>query len=228
MSPTVEPMARAPWPVALVFGVALAVLITLVGPLLLFNPVFTSALQARHGVPAAFEVPQSEVDRVTREVLVDLYLDGPFEAAFEGREPLLDARERSHMHDVAVLVRMLALVVVLAAIIAAVTGRLLRHERSRRGRVMLAAAGAIGAAALVLALVFAVAFDAAFLAFHNIFFPPDSFLFEPGSNLITLFPEGFWFDASLAAGASIVIGALIVAAIGLRAVRRVPATAGDL
>ncbi len=221
-------MARAPWPVALVFGVALAVLITLVGPLLLFNPVFTSALQARHGVAAAFDTTQAEVDRVTREVLVDLYLDGPFEAAFEGREPLLDARERSHMHDVAVLVRMLALVVVLAAIIAAVTGRLLRRERSRRGRVMLAAAGAIGAVALVLALIFALAFDAAFLAFHAIFFPPDSFLFEPGSNLITLFPQGFWFDASLAAGATIVLGALIVAAIGLRAVRGAPATAGEL
>jgi integral membrane protein (TIGR01906 family) len=221
-------MARAPWPVGLAFGVALAVLITLVGPLLLFNPVFTSALQARHGVAAAFDTTQAEVDRVTREVLVDLYLDGPFDGAFEGREPLLDARERSHMHDVAVLVRMLALLVVIAAILAVVTGRLLRHERSRRGRVMLAAAGAIGAVALVLALIFALAFDAAFLAFHAIFFPPDSFLFEPGSNLITLFPQGFWFDASLAAGATIVLGALIVAAIGLRAVRGAPATAGEL
>ena len=57
-------------------------------------------------------------------------------------------------------------------------------------------------------MVFAVAFEPAFLAFHAIFFPPDSYLFAPGSNLITLFPEGFWFDASLAAGASIVLAAL--------------------
>ncbi len=81
---------------------------------------------------------------------------------------------------------------------------------------MLTAAGAIGAVALVLALVFAVAFDAAFLAFHQVFFPPGTYLFEPGSKLITLFPGGFWFDASLAAGGAIVLTALAVSVIGLR------------
>jgi integral membrane protein (TIGR01906 family) len=212
-------MARAPWLAGIVFGLALALLITLVGPLLLFNPVFTSALQARHGVADAFDTTQAEVDRVTREVLVDLYLDGPFVAAFEGREPLLDARERSHMHDVAVLVRQLALAVLLAAIAAAVTGWWLRREPRRRGRIMIAAAGAVGVAALLLALTFVVTFEAAFLAFHAIFFPPDSFLFEPGSNLITLFPEGFWFDASLAAGAAIILAAVLVTLLGLRAAR---------
>jgi uncharacterized membrane protein len=80
---------------------------------------------------------------------------------------------------------------------------------------MLVAAGVIGAVALGLAIVFAVAFDAAFLAFHEVFFPPGTYLFEPGSKLITLFPNGFWFDASLAAGAAIVVSALVVTFIGL-------------
>jgi integral membrane protein (TIGR01906 family) len=202
-----------------VFGLALALLITLVGPLLLFNPLFTSVLQARHGVAGAFDATQAEVDRVTREVLVDLYVDGPFLAAFDGREPLLDARERSHMHDVAVLVRQLALAVLMAAIAAAITGWWLRREPRRRGRIMIAAAGTVGVAALLLGVTFAVAFEAAFLAFHAVFFPPGSFLFEPGSNLITLFPEPFWFDASLAAGAAIVVSAVLVTFFGLRGVR---------
>jgi uncharacterized membrane protein len=78
--------------------------------------------------------------------------------------------------------------------------------------------------ALVLAVVFAVAFDAAFLAFHQLFFPPGTYLFEPGSKLITLFPGGFWFDASLAAGAAIILTALVVTIAGLRRRRGAPQT----
>jgi integral membrane protein (TIGR01906 family) len=214
----------APRAVGVLFGVALGVLITLVGPLALFNPLFTSALQARHGVPAAFETSQGEVDRVTTEILRDLYLDGDFEAAFAGGPPLLDARERSHMHDVARLVRLLALAVVVAAIVAVAGAWWLRHEPARRGRIMVLAAAGVGAAAVVLAIVFAVAFEPAFLVFHAIFFPPDSYLFTPGSNLITLFPEGFWFDATLAAGGTIVAAALLVAGIGWWRSRSRPTT----
>jgi uncharacterized membrane protein len=92
---------------------------------------------------------------------------------------------------------------------------------------MLIAASAVGAVAVLLAIIFAVAFEAAFLAFHAIFFPPGTFLFEPGSNLITLFPTGFWFDASLAAGATIVVGAVVVVLLGLRALRTDVTTATD-
>jgi integral membrane protein (TIGR01906 family) len=217
----------APRAIGLLFGVALGVLITLVGPLALFNPVFTSALQARHDVPEAFATTQAEVDRVTGEILADLYLDGDFEAAFEGGAPLLDARERSHMHDVARLVRLLAAVVVVAAAAALAAAWWLRHEPVRRGRIMLLAAAGVGAAAVLLAVVFAVAFEPAFLVFHAIFFPPDSYLFTPGSNLITLFPEGFWFDATLAAGGSIVAAALLVAGLGWRRARSRPATPSE-
>ena len=94
------------------------------------------------------------------------------------------------MHDVARLVRILAISVVVAAIVAVLSARRMRGEPRRVGAVMLRTAGVIGTAALALALTFAVAFEPAFLAFHAIFFPPGTFLFEPGSNLITLFPEG--------------------------------------
>ena len=216
----------APRVVGVLFGVALGLVITLLGPLALFNPLFTSVLQARHDVPAAFETSRAEVDRVTTEILVDLYLDGEFEAAFEGREPLLDARERSHMHDVARLVRLLALTTILAVVVAIVCARVLRREPVRRGRIMVFAAAGVGVAAVILAVIFAVAFEPAFLAFHAIFFPPDSYLFAPGSNLITLFPEPFWFDATLAAGGAIVGTALVLAAIGWtrsRSARTTPA-----
>jgi hypothetical protein len=217
-------MARASWPVGALFGIGLAVVILLAGPLLLFNPLFTSVLQARHEVPAAFGTSQAEVDRVTGEMLGDLFVGGSFDAAFSGDGALLNARERSHMSDVARLVQILLGVTLVALVVGGATGWRLRGEPRRQGRIMLTAAGAIGAAALVLAAIFAVAFDAAFLAFHQVFFPPGTYLFEPGSRLITLFPGGFWFDASLAAGAAIVASALVVAFIGYRRWRDAAAT----
>lgn len=209
-------MQRAPGAAGLLFGVSLAILVTLVGPLLLFNPWFTSVLQGRHGVAEAFGTTSAEVDRVTGEILLDIYADGDFDAAFAGSPPLLDERERSHMHDVSALVRLLGGIVLMAAVIAVVTGVWLRRERRRLGRIMVIAAGAVGLTGLILAGIFAVAFEEAFLAFHAIFFPPGTYLFERGSQLIVLFPEGFWFDASLVAGAAVILAALVVAAIGLR------------
>ena len=217
-------MERAPWFVAAALGVSVALVILLAGPLLLFNPLFVSALQQRHEVAAAFGVPATEVDRVTTELLVDLFTDGDFDSAFADGEPLLNERERSHMHDVARLVRILAISVIVAAVVAVLSARRMRGEPRRVGAVMLRTAAVIGAVALALALTFAIAFEPAFLAFHAIFFPPGTYLFEPGSNLITLFPQGFWFDASLAAGATILVSALLCALAGYRLWRSGPQT----
>jgi integral membrane protein (TIGR01906 family) len=214
-------MQRAPWPAGLLLGVSLALLILLAGPLLLFNPAFTSLLQQRHDVAASFGVPQEDVDRVTGELLVDIWTDGPFDAGFDAQQPLLDERERSHMHDVAVFVRILGGIVLLAAVLAGVTLAWLRREPRRQGRIMLLAAGGIGAVAVVIGLAFAVAFEPTFLLFHAIFFPPGTYLFPTGSDLIRLFPQGFWFDASLAAGGAVLLAALIVSAIGFRRWRAV-------
>lgn len=209
-------MERAPWPIGLLLGVSVAVVVLLAGPLLLFNPVLTSALQVRHGVADAFDTTQDEIERVTSSYLVDIYLDGDFDAALDGSEPLLDADERSHMSDVSRLVRLLAGIAIVALVVAGVTAGWLRREPRRQGRLLLTSAGSIGAVAILLAGIFAVAFEPAFLLFHELFFPPGTYLFETGSALITLFPEGFWFDAALLAGASIVLVAAIVSLIGFR------------
>lgn len=209
-------MQGAPWPAGLLFGLSLALVILLAGPLLLFNPWFTAALQARHEVAASFATTQAEIDRVTGAILLDLYVDGPFDASLDGNGPLLDEDERSHMSDVSRLVRLLAAITLVAVILAAVMGVWLRGDPRRQGRIMLLAAGGIGTAAILLAVIFAIAFEPAFLAFHAIFFPPGTYLFEEGSELILLFPRGFWFDAALAAGVVIVLSALIVGVAGMR------------
>jgi integral membrane protein (TIGR01906 family) len=215
-------MERAPWPIGLLFGLALAVAILLVGPLLLFNPVFTSALQVRHGVAASFDTTQAEIERVTASYLGDIYLDGDFDASLDGEEPLLDDDERSHMSDVSGLVRLLAGVAIVGLVVVGVTAAWLRREPRRLGRIMLISAGSIGSVAILLAGIFAVAFEPAFLFFHELLFPPGTYLFETGSDLITLFPEGFWFDAALLAGGAIVLVAMGVTLVGFRRWRTAP------
>lgn len=221
-------MERAPWLIGLLFGLSLSIIILLLGPLVLFNPLFTSALQVRHGVAAELDATQAEVERVTGSYLADIYLDGDFGASLDGDGPLLDESERSHMTDVSRLVRLLAGILVLALVLAGVTAAWLRHEPRRQGRIMLLAAGGVGASAVILGLVFAVAFEPAFLAFHELFFPPGTYLFATGSELIVLFPEPFWFDAALLAGAAIVLVAAVVSVIGWwrwRSARTTPTSA---
>ncbi|MGH2358294.1 MAG: hypothetical protein ACRDGJ_09815, partial [Candidatus Limnocylindria bacterium] len=100
-------MRRAPWPVGLGFGLGVAAVVTLAGPLLLFNPWLTTALQERHGVAEDFGTSRDDVQRVTAVFLGDVFTDGDFTASLDGVQPLLDARERSHMGDVSRFVRLL-------------------------------------------------------------------------------------------------------------------------
>ena len=197
------------------YGVAVAIIITLAGPLLLFNPWFVSFEQQRNGSAALLAVDQAAIDRVTDTILGDLFTGGQFAVSLDGHTPLLDAMERSHMRDVGGLVRILAVVLAAALLVFALAGSRLRDRRRRR-RLLLVASASVGAAALVLAGVFAVAFEPAFLAFHRLFFSEGTYLFGPDSNLIKLFPEGFWFESSLAAGATIVLAAVLVGLRGWR------------
>jgi integral membrane protein (TIGR01906 family) len=203
----------------LLFAVSAAFAILLTGPLLLFNPWFVSFEQGRFGVPASLGTDQAGVDRVTAPMLADLVRDGSFGESLDGTTPILDSAERSHMRDVGRLVRSLVLVEAVALVVLVLAGRRLRPEHARRGRLLLIAAAGVGALAIVLGAFFAIAFDAAFAAFHALFFAAGTWQFGPDSNLIRLFPEPFWFEGSLVAGATIALAALIAALIGRRDLR---------
>ncbi|HYN63815.1 MAG TPA: DUF1461 domain-containing protein [Candidatus Limnocylindrales bacterium] len=203
----------------LAFSLAVAVLVLLTGPLLLFFPPVVSLEQARHDVPALLGTDQAAVDRATSSMVGDLLFNGDFAASIDGQQPVLDASERSHMREVGGVVRGLILADLLALLVAVLTGWRLRTERARRGRAMLLAAAGIGAAAVVLGAFFAFAFDAAFSAFHAIFFAAGTWQFGPDSNLLRFFPEPLWFELSLIAGATIVVGALLATLLARRDLR---------
>ena len=202
---------RAPGGIGVAFALAAALAIVLTGPLLLFNPWLVSAEQARHGVAASLDTDQAGVDRVTAVMLRDLFTDGDFIASLNDATSILDASERSHMADVGALVRILAALEAAALLAVLITGWWLRAERARRGRLLLRAALTVGVVALALGTFFAVAFEAAFTAFHALFFQAGTWQFGPDSNLIRLFPEPFWFETSLLAGVSILLTAVLAA-----------------
>lgn len=214
---------RAPGGIGVAFTLAAALAIVLTGPLLLFNPWLVSAEQARHGVAASLGTDQANVDRVTAVMLRDLFINGDFIAPLDGQPSILDSSERSHMADVGALVRILAALEAAAILVLLTTAWWLRAERGRRGRLLLGAAGTVGAVALGLGIFFAVAFEAAFTAFHALFFPAGTWQFGPDSNLIRLFPEPFWFETSLLAGLSILLTALLAAWLAGRGMRSVAA-----
>jgi hypothetical protein len=210
------------------FGAAVALAVLLTGPLLLFAPPFVSFEQGRHDVPALLGTDQATVDRATGSMLGDLLFNGDFEVRLDGGEPVLDASERSHMRDVGGVVRGLVLADLLALTLVVLGWRRLRREPARRGRAMLVAAGSIGAAAVVLGAFFALAFDAAFAAFHAIFFAAGTWQFGPSSNLLRFFPEPFWFEIALVAGSTILLGALVAALLAPRDVPRAGGSATGL
>jgi integral membrane protein (TIGR01906 family) len=197
--------------------------IVLTGPLLLFNPWLVSAEQARHGVAGSLGTDQANVDHVTAVMLRDLFTDGDFLANIDNDPPILDASERSHMADVGGLVRVLAGLEAASILVLLVAGWMLRGERLRRGRLLARSALAVGGVAVALGLFFALAFDIAFASFHALFFAAGTWQFGPDSNLIRLFPEPFWFETSLLAGASIVLGALLAVWLARRDLRSAPA-----
>jgi hypothetical protein len=206
--------------VVLAFGPAVAAVVLLTGPLLLFLPPVVSVEQARHGVPELLGTDQATVDRATASMLGDLLRNGDFRVSIDGEQPVLDDSERAHMRDVGGVVRGLILADLLALVVVLIAGRRLRTEPTRRGRAMLLAAAGIGAAAVVLGAFFALAFDTAFAAFHAIFFAAGSWQFGPDSNLLRFFPQPLWFELALIAGATIVLSALLVILLARRDLRR--------
>jgi hypothetical protein len=202
--------------VGFVFAVGVALAILLTGPLLLFAPPLVSFMQDRHEVPQRLGAEPAAVHDATTAMLGDLLFDGEFGVSLGGGAPVLDEAERSHMSDVGAVVRGLLLLDLLALVVAVLGARRLRDERRRRGRLMLMAAGGLGVAAVVLGAFFALAFDAAFATFHAIFFEAGTWQFGPESNLLRFFPQPFWFEIALVAGATIVLGATAVAVLARR------------
>ena len=80
-----------------------------------------------------------------------------------------------------------------------------------------------GIAVAAIGIVAALAFEQAFLLFHQVFFPQGNFLFDPAtSNLVRLYPDWYWQGITFRIGLSflaVAAAAALAASIGLRRAR---------
>ena len=133
---------------------------------------------------------------------------------------LYNHREVEHMRDVKVLIQGTYAVAAISALYvlgmaatgyalcgSGFTGRLARLS-IWGGGLTLGIVAAVGLFALV-------GFDSLFLLFHQISFSNDLWQLNPRTDyLLIMFPQGFWFDATMRVALTTIAGALLIAAAG--------------
>jgi integral membrane protein (TIGR01906 family) len=203
----------------LVIGVAAAIVLLALAILPFLNPVWVGFEQERAGSGAWTGFAPADLRAVTDAILADLVLGPPeFDVALDG-QPVLNERERGHMRDVRAVFGTFYVLAGIAAIVLVGAFLTARGPRARArlwrrlglsGRVIAVATIAGGIAGLLF-------FDTAFLLFHELFFPPDSFLFDPSTErLVQLFPETFWIETAVGVGVVVILLGLGLAWLGAR------------
>ena len=123
--------------------------------------------------------------------------------------------EQRHMADVRVVfIAAETLALVAAGVLFVQVAWIRIRGRAALVRLFRSAAIAAGFGVALLAAAAALSFDALFLAFHEVFFPQGNFLFDPAtSNLLTLYPDPYWYGVTLRIGVSFVGVCLVIAAL---------------
>lgn len=196
----------------LAIGVATALVIVALAILPFLNPIWVGFEQGRADAAAWTGFSEADLRTATGGILADLVLGPPeFDVTVDG-VPVLNERERQHMRDVRNVFAAFYLVAIAGAGVLAAAFVLARTPpaRLRLWRRLGVAARVIAIGTVALGLTGVLFFDTAFELFHQVFFPPGSYLFDPGADrLVQLFPEAFWVETTI--GVGIVIVALSVA-----------------
>jgi integral membrane protein (TIGR01906 family) len=152
------------------------------------------------------------------------YVTGGVPDAPRFEPPLFTEDEYSHMADVRRVFDGAKLLVPAGMFVMALR---MQRARSRSLEMMLRlirdGSVAAGLAVAAAGLIAAVAFEQAFLLFHEVFFPQGNFLFDPTtSNLVRLYPDWYWQGITFRIGLSFIAVAAAVAVaatVGLRRAR---------
>ena len=135
----------------------------------------------------------------------------------EERE-LFSQRERLHMRDVKRLIWGVYGVDVAAAfyiMVFVVVGLFFRRRLFAPTLARIIVGGSLLTIVLValVGLIAAVGFDSLFLLFHRVSFANDFWLLDPQSDLVMMFPQGFWFDATVLVALASVAQAVVLGAL---------------
>ncbi len=199
-------------------AVATPCVIVAVAVILFLNPIWVGFDQGRSDVDQLTGYTPAQVTEATGSILSDLVFGPPkFDVTLPGASaPVLDVSERSHMADVRNVLLDLGGVALIAAILLLLLGLASRGGRWF-WRAVAAGARVLVVGVVVVGLAFAVFFDQAFQMFHEIFFAPGTYMFDPRTEkLVQLFPDQFWSETSVALAGAVFVLAVLVAVAGTR------------
>ena len=175
-------------------------------------------------------IERSELDRAASEI-IGYFRDGDADAldirVVDAGEivPLFNQREVLHMRDVRDLIRAtfrlheIAFVYIVGYIAAVFLWSGERPMRRLAREAMIAGGATVGVLA-VAAVGVLVGFDSLFTQFHLLSFSNDFWKLSPArDHLIQMFPQGFWFDVTLAVGVITIVQGLAILGAGWAYVR---------
>jgi len=138
--------------------------------------------------------------------------------AFGQSRPLFNDREVAHMEDVQALIQFFLRMQVVAAavvLIRLVVAVVLDRGVVNLGRDMLLSTALMVTLVVLVGVASAIDFDALWTRFHQVAFRNDMWLLDPTRDyLIMLFPEPFWYVATVRMATSVALQTLLVAVVG--------------
>jgi integral membrane protein (TIGR01906 family) len=174
-----------------------------------------------YGAEEASSIPESQLIRANAEIRDYLVTDNPPPLAPQVTDssgesgPLFSAKETAHMADVRDLVQamfrvqVLSVVMVLAIVAALVVLWPVRVLAAGLLYGSLLTGAALGTAGIMAMT----GFDSAWSDFHGIAFSNDLWQLDPDEDaLIQMYPEQFWYEATMLIGLAVVFQAFLIAA----------------
>jgi integral membrane protein (TIGR01906 family) len=139
--------------------------------------------------------------------------------AFGQSRPLFNDKEVTHMEDVQRLIQFfLQMQIVAAAVVVLRVAVAFAFDRASApiGRELLWSAALMVAMVVLVGVLSLMDFDALWTRFHQIAFRNDLWQLDPSKDyLIMLFPEPFWFTATLRMATSVALQTLAMAVVGV-------------
>ena len=215
--------SAAPWWTIALAAIALPfLLVPLNLRLVVHNLSFYEVEFRRYRIEAFTGISSDDLTGTARALMG--YFDGstePFSYRLENGQAVYGPREVAHLRDVKALLRMgdgIGLIAIASVVAAVWLQRRLGRARQFDALARSMVSGSLATLGLLasLALLAVTDFSGAFLQFHYLAFSNDLWQLDPRTdNLIRMFPEGFFLDATLLIALATAVEAVLLLGLGL-------------
>lgn len=198
--------------------IALPFLLALISIRLIMTPLFLQIEYTRPGFPEDYYGFTTQ-ERLVYAPYAIQYLLNAEDISFLGDlkssdgKPIYNVRELQHMRDVKIVTQYAYLIAIFIGILALILAIPLYRTNFLALCIALSNGSILTLAIIASIVILAVLnWDYFFTSFHSLFFSTGTWRFEYSDTLIRLFPEQFWFDASLTIGGLTTLSSIMILA----------------